>query len=338
MKPFVTICVPTYNKSAYLKESLLSLLNQNFGDFKLIVVDDASADNTREVVESFHDLRMNYVRNSSRLGMTSNWNRSLELGLKEKGQYLAIYHHDDCYSPRLLSTEVEFLESNPKAGLVHTAAYLKEEQTGYRLLKRPYLQDRTISAMELLDDLCRHLNYHITTPSVLARKDAYLRAGKFDSAFKICPDLDLWWRMLEFYDLGYIAEPLVTIRISPGQVSSSKLAAENAITQKETLKHLEKAIRRLKSKHRNFDDEYYLSKAKHYCARKVLRVAARAISASNPERVRMGCKRAVELSREYDIILGILMLKMFNNRLGGNILAALSRAWIYYISRKVLRS
>ena len=337
MKPFVTICVPTYNKAFYLKDSLSSLLDQTFMDFKLIVVDDACSDDTDEVVKSFCDPRITYIRNLSRLGMTSNWNKCVELGLEEKGRYLAIFHDDDIYLPQLLSREVAFLESHPKAGLVHTAACLKEQQTDHCLLKRPYPDDRVISAKELLSDLCKHHKYHITTPSVLARKEAYRKAGRFDPEFNICPDLDLWWRMLECYDLGYIAEPLVTIRISSQQVSSSPVAAKNAITQEETLKHLEKAIKRLKLRHEDLDEKYYLSKAKYYCARQVLRATAKAILTPDKNSVKTGCKRALELSSKPDILAVIVIMKMLNNKLGRNMLALLLQIRRCIITRKVIK-
>lgn len=320
MKQFVTVCVPTYNKAGYLKESLSSILNQTFKDFALIVVDDASSDNTEEVVKSFTDNRLHYYRNTTCLGLGANWNKCIELGLREEGDFLAIYHDDDIYRNTILERQVKFLQSFPNIGLVHTALYYSDEETGSSVLKQPYTTDCIISLKNLLDNLCKHRIYHITTPSVLARKNAYRKAGNFDLFFKICPDLDLWWRMLEHYDLGYIAEPLITVRIHKQQVSSSDSATRNAIMQKETLEVLERVIQRLKIKNNKFNDKYYLAKIKHYCALEVLRSTGKAVLKSETELFRIGVKRAFELSPTPDVFMIVLILKLLNNAFGRNII------------------
>lgn len=338
MNQLVTVCVPTYNKAIYLKESLSSLLNQTFKDFKLIVVDDASCDNTENIVKSFSDPRLHYYRNPSRLGMAANWNKCVEFGLNEDSEYLALYHDDDIYNKRILERQVKFLNDNPKAGLVHTALYYQEEETGYSVLKQPYLKDCTISLIELLDDICKCHNYHITTPSVLARKDAYRKTGNFDLSFKICPDLDLWWRMLEYYDLGYISEPLLRVRIHSKQVSNSDLAKQNAIAQTETLMHLERVVEKMKSKDKNFNYKYYLSKIKKYCAIEILRITSKTIITSEKDLFRIGLEQAVELSPTFDIILGVIILKSLNNAAGRKILELILNTRRRVLSRKTKKT
>jgi len=326
----VTVCVPTYNKAPLLETSLRSILAQTFSDFKLIVIDDQSADATREVVAALNDSRIRYVRNASNLGLTANWNRSLDLALDEPGPYIAIYHDDDYYAPTMLEREVDFLEKHSRAGFVHTAQFYYNEVERRYSLRQPYPYDRMLNALELLDDLYRKGIYHIATPSVLARKDAYSKAGRFDLVFKICPDLDLWWRMLDQYEMGYIAEPLFIQRIHRRQVSSSSQAFANAMTQNEPMMVLEGALQRLSKKHADLNFDKYRAAARHYCAKQILFVAKDALLTANTIVLRDACSGALRLSSARDIYISTLLLRSLNNSLGRRVMSVaikMSRAF-----------
>jgi glycosyltransferase involved in cell wall biosynthesis len=332
--PAVTVCVPTYNKSTLLDKSLRSILAQTFSHFKLIVVDDHSTDSTQEVVRSFNDSRIEYVLNSRNLGLTGNWNRCLELAMKEEAPYIAIYHDDDYYAPTILEREVDFLEKHLRVGLVQTAQfYYKEDEDRYSL-RKPYPNDRILSDIELLDDLCKKGLYHVTTPSVMARKDAYLKAGSFDPSFKICPDLDLWWRMLEHYDMGYIAQPLVTQRIHDRQLSSSPQASRNAVTQDELRAVLERALERLCEKYRNLNFEKYMCAVRHYCAKQILLVANDALLKADCALVTDACIHAPRVSASLSIYLGAFLLRLLNNPICRRVTSA--AIGIYRYIRKIV--
>ena len=75
----VSVCIPVYNGSAYIAESIDSVLAQTYEDFHLIVCDNCSTDNTGEIVRSYNDQRLTYVRNTENLGLVGNANRCLEL-------------------------------------------------------------------------------------------------------------------------------------------------------------------------------------------------------------------------------------------------------------------
>jgi glycosyltransferase involved in cell wall biosynthesis len=323
----VTVCVPTYNKATLLDKSLRSILAQTFSHFKLIVVDDHSTDSTQEVVRSLNDSRVHYVLNSHNLGLTSNWNRCLELAMNEDVPYIAIYHDDDIYSPDILKREVEFLDQHSQVGLVHTALYYLSEEDGHYTLRRPYPTDRVMTALEILYDLCEYGRYHITTPSVLARRDAYVRAGTFDPDFKICPDLDLWWRILERFNLGYIADPLITVRIHPAQMSSSEPAARNAITQYETRMVLEKAVARLESSGVERDWRKVRARLNRFCAERMLKAGRDNLLIGNQGRVWEACREALRLSPNLKTRLLALLLVVMNNAVGRIVMRTTRAGW-----------
>ena len=335
--PLVTVCVPTYNKASLLRQSLESILAQTFSDFKLIVVDDHSSDDTWEVVTSLRDERVEYVFNATNLGYTANCNRCIDLALESRSRYIAIYYDDDYYAPTILEREVNFLERHSRVGFVHTAQfYYKEDESRYSLA-RPYPTDCTLSGIELLDDLCLRGRYHITTPSVLARRDAYVKAGNFESIFKVCPDLDLWWRMLEHYDMGYVAEPLLTQRIHRQQISSSAKALSNAIVQKELLIVLERALQRLDSKYHNINLERYRAGINRYYAKQVLFVSKDALLRGDATLLSEACGVALQLTPTFVTYVSVLCLRLFNNSLGRRVAFVVikvarsfrERAWLF---------
>lgn len=104
--PNVSICVPNYNYGKYIGDTIRSILDQTYTDFELIVVDDASTDNSMDVITSFHDKRLTVHENKSNLGITANWNKCLEYAT---GDYIAIFHSDDLYHREIIEHEVNIL-------------------------------------------------------------------------------------------------------------------------------------------------------------------------------------------------------------------------------------
>ena len=110
--PLITVSVPTYNRSALLAETITSILNQTYGDFQLLICDNASTDDTRQVVEAFRDPRIVYHRHERNLGMNLNWRFALT---HPQSRYVAMTSDDDLYLPNHLAAAVELLERDSQA-------------------------------------------------------------------------------------------------------------------------------------------------------------------------------------------------------------------------------
>src|SRR5437667_3511518 len=82
--PAVSVCIPAYRGAAHIGEAIESVLAQSFADFELVVVDDASRDDTAAVVARYRDPRIRFLRNERNAGVQANWNRCLELA---RGRY-----------------------------------------------------------------------------------------------------------------------------------------------------------------------------------------------------------------------------------------------------------
>ncbi|MDH4146086.1 MAG: glycosyltransferase [Acidimicrobiia bacterium] len=138
-KPEISIGLPVYNGENYLAEAIRSLQDQTFGDFEIIVSDNASQDATEEIARDLAagDDRIRYSRNERNLGANPNYNRTFALA---KGTYFRWHAHDDVCDPKYLEICREVLANDPSVSLVHTrTAYI--DRLGNPLLKlsRGYL-------------------------------------------------------------------------------------------------------------------------------------------------------------------------------------------------------
>ncbi len=125
--PTVSVIMSAFNAEAYLREAVDSILAQTFGDFELIVVDDASTDRTLEIVAEYSDPRIRVIRNPSNLGVGGARNRGLRLA---RGKYIAMHDADDTSVPDRLAQQVTYLDAHPEVGLIgSTQLHVNTSQT-----------------------------------------------------------------------------------------------------------------------------------------------------------------------------------------------------------------
>ncbi|KRT17319.1 hypothetical protein ASU31_06520 [Pedobacter ginsenosidimutans] len=113
-KPKITVFMAAYNTSGFIEESILSILNQTFIDFELLIIDDGSTDNTALIVKTFNDTRIRFIQNNGNKGLPFTRNRLLELA---RGEYIAILDSDDIAYPERLGLQLNFFSSNPEVAL-----------------------------------------------------------------------------------------------------------------------------------------------------------------------------------------------------------------------------
>jgi glycosyltransferase involved in cell wall biosynthesis len=221
--PKVSVCIPIYNGSTYIAEAIESVLSQTYNDFRLIVCDNCSTDNTEEIVRSFRDPRLTYVRNSKNLGLVGNSNRCLDLS---DGEYVCILHHDDVMMPNNIECKVRLLDEHPEVGFVHSNIILIDPQ-GEVIAWNIWNEDSRRDYIEVgLTGFHRFLAYlpfgsNIFIGAVLARRACYERLGGFNPELPHCSDNEMWMRMLLFYDVACIGTPLVKYRVHPTSASSN---------------------------------------------------------------------------------------------------------------------
>lgn len=220
--PLVCICIPTYNAEKTIRETLDSILNQKYQNLDIHVVDNASTDDTLEIVAEFNDPRINIHRNESNIGGEGNFNRCIQLAT---GKYTAIFHADDIYETNIVEKQVAFLEAHPAAGAVFTEASLIDD-TGSRIGENRLPKGITSPSglydfSTMFKAVLRYSNFFIC-PSVLVRTQVYQQEIKYwrGGLFKSSADLDVWLRILQHHPVGYLSERLMRYRISNDQWSA----------------------------------------------------------------------------------------------------------------------
>ena len=170
-RPLVSVIIPTYNRASLLKRAIESVLNQEFEDFELIVVDDASQDRTPKVIESFKDGRIRYLRLKKNSGGPVARNTGIK---KARGKFIALLDDDDEWLPNRLSVQIEKFETlEKKVGVVYGGFYYVSQENG-RIIGKRFPRYRGNVYHHLLRE-----NF-IGSPTLLIRRECFKKAGLFD--------------------------------------------------------------------------------------------------------------------------------------------------------------
>lgn len=213
--PLVTIVIPTYCGEKTIEESISSVLLQKLNDFELIVLDDASSDQTSEIVLGFNDSRIIYIRNKINQGPESNWNQGLSIA---RGKYFKLLPHDDVLHSECLLRQVGVLEEDKSERLALAfSARNVVDPDGRHIIRRGWPRKSSgIVSGSLVGRRCiRYGTNLLGEPgSVLFRLSLANKVGSFSSRFPYVTDLEYWLRLLLHGDAYYDAEPLATFRLS----------------------------------------------------------------------------------------------------------------------------
>ena len=211
--PLVSVCVPTYNYARFLPRTIESVLEQTHRDFELVVLDDASKDDTAAVVERYAgDERLRYERHERNVGLFANFNRCLEVA---KGEFVKVLCADDWLHPRSLEDAVQALDADPRAGLATSPGWHVDaggEVIG--MVRAPFgAAPRTVPGREAIAAHADWGNVAGMPSHVLLRRAAVAEAGVFDPEFAPASDLHLWLKVLARWDLAWIPEPRCNLRL-----------------------------------------------------------------------------------------------------------------------------
>ena len=214
--PLVSIITPCYKGGKYLPFNIASVLQQDFKDFELLLIDDKSPDNTREIMQkerekSDFDPRIHLLQNEKNLGIVGTRNKALQLA---KGKYICFLDQDDLWTANnKLSLQVSYLEQNPQCIMVWSHTDLinsKGEKIGQI---RFATSDREIRSKLLFwNQFC--------TCAVMIRSEVVKKAGLLDRRYDKVDDYDLWLKSGKYWTLGNIDKVLVAYRKSWENTSS----------------------------------------------------------------------------------------------------------------------
>ncbi len=235
MAPRVSVIMATFNQGPFLADALYSALSQTGVDVEVIVIDDASTDNTAEIL-SRYDGRVKLIRLTENCGGPA---RPRNMGLKAAtGDYIAILDGDDLMLPGRLSEQVAFFEAHPDVSFqcanfrnFNSAAGLgtDDELAGHRefaRLKREKVGDRwyRLPRQQAYETLLG--DNFIGVATVMFRRSVLTEAGFFDETLKRSEDIEYWYRIARVCTIGYIDAVLAGRRLHSTNISASPAALE----------------------------------------------------------------------------------------------------------------
>jgi glycosyltransferase involved in cell wall biosynthesis len=203
----VSILMPAYNEEKYISEAINSVINQTFKDWELIIINDASTDKTKEIVEKFikKDKRIKLINNKTNKFQSA----AREKGKKQaKGKYIAFLDADDKYLKNKLEKQINFLEKHPDIDLVYTnmlrvfkngeksliQGIKFEEDPRKLLLKAMKRKDLgKIKAHKLINFKKR--KRLIPSASVILKRSVFNKV-QYDKKLKVSEDYDLWYQII----------------------------------------------------------------------------------------------------------------------------------------------
>lgn len=198
--PVVSVIIPSYNRAAFLREAIDSVLQQTERDFELLIVDDGSTDDTETLCSSYGG-RLRYLYQSRR-GVSAARNLGIQ---NARGQLVAFLDSDDLWAPHKLARQVEWMAAHSAIKLCHTNEIWIRR--GRRVNQKKIHQ----KAGGWIYPLC--LPRCVISPSAaLMRRELFEQVGWFDESLPICEDYDLWLRVAARFEVGFIDEPLIVKR------------------------------------------------------------------------------------------------------------------------------
>lgn len=212
--PLVSVCIPSYNSARHIREAIQSVLDQDYSNIELIIVDDASSDSSREVIEESilkNTYPVIYKVNLANLGLAGNWNKALSLA---SGKYIKVLPCDDKLHAHCISKQVDILERHDNAVLAFSSRRLIDEngreKFSINLLREGIIRSKTLAVFSVL----LGTNPVGEPGAVLFRSEVANRIGKFDDSLPYVIDVDYWLRLLEHGDGYKSSKPLSFFRIS----------------------------------------------------------------------------------------------------------------------------
>jgi glycosyltransferase involved in cell wall biosynthesis len=211
--PKVSIVVPSYNHGRFLRQRMDSILRQTCQDFEVFVLDDASTDNTREVLAEYANRpRVELILHRKNSGSVfRQWNAGVALA---RGEYVWIAESDDYAEERFLEELTAVLDRNPGVGLVKCRSTIVDEEGHTTPDSDEYPTERDWSRDFIIrgSEDCR-LQLTCGSPimnasAVLFRRQLYVDAGWADESFRMCADWLQWSKMMFQADFAYVAKPL----------------------------------------------------------------------------------------------------------------------------------
>jgi len=249
--PLVSVVLPTYNYARFLPESVGSVLSQTYAHYEVIVVDDGSTDNTKDVLNPCMQ-KIRYIKLEQNKGLPIARNTGIR---SARGEYIAFIDADDIWLPEKLQTDIEYFDKQQNAGMVYSKQVNIDEHGGVidaDVKKR-------LPSGNIFIQLFSEQNFVISS-SVVVRKNVFETTGLFDEQLVNCQDWDMWLRIAFYFNVTGINKTLVKYRHNPHSLSKNR---NNVLKYQKII--IDKMYNNFKDKENGIHEKLYKKRlASHY--------------------------------------------------------------------------
>lgn len=208
--PKISVVMPAYNAEKYITEAIESILNQTCGDFELIILNDCSKDGTEEIILSYDDERIVYIKNEENLGVARTLNKGLQMA---KGEYIARMDADDISLPQRLEKQVAFLDGHPDVAVVGVGVTVFDEDGDVQT--RLFSEEPARMRVDML------FACGLAHPGVMFRREVIVGLDGYHPAYNGLEDYELWDRVMEGWDICALPGVGLRYRIHGSQVTQN---------------------------------------------------------------------------------------------------------------------
>lgn len=208
----ISVIIPTFNRADTILRSVNSVLDQTYKDMELLIIDDGSTDNTKELIEQIEDSRIRYIY----LGTNSGASNARNVGARHaRGEWIAFQDSDDAWKPDKLSKQIAYASEHPEYNLIYSSyiAHLTEQDIYFPTEPLPSVMEGDMFHTLLLRNV-------IGTPTMLIKREAFLQSGGFDTAYQSLEDWEFVIRFSKNNLIGYVSDYLMDVYMLDGGISS----------------------------------------------------------------------------------------------------------------------
>lgn len=225
VKPRVSVVIPSFNMGELLSDAIESVLHQTYKSYEIIIVDDGSTDNTREIAEKYLAKGVRYHQQKNQ-GVAAARNAGIRLS---KGEFVAFLDADDLWLPDKLELQMDAINEF-NVGII---------ACGYRLID--YVSGSSLSEVvrknysgreELYKTLCISQIIPACSSGMVIKTDYFRTVGYFDEALRIAEDWEIWLRLAERYEIKFVELPLVVLRVNIKKPSYRVISNEEIYVRK----------------------------------------------------------------------------------------------------------
>ena len=193
MNPLVSIITPSYNQGKFIRETIESVLSQDYDNIEYIIVDGVSTDNSLDIIQEYEG-KLTYISEKDN-GQSDAINKGFKMA---HGEIVAWLNSDDVYEPHCISRAVEEFKKNTKLGLVYGDGYILDEHSN-KIKVFEYTQEF---------DYWKLVNFwdYIMQPATFFRKEMLQKIGYLDVSLHYCMDWDLWIKLAAVSEVKYVPE------------------------------------------------------------------------------------------------------------------------------------